>query len=276
MFAWKRPRRLAVGIVGCGAIGGALARYIERELSGEMTVAALTDLDQRKAQQLAAQLAGRPRVLPLTSAIQQAALIIEAASANVSFHIAQQALEAGRHCLVMSVGGLLGRTEALGALARERGVQLLVPSGALAGMDAVKAFRGRIRRATLTSRKPPQALQAAPFVQERRLSLETLQQESVIFEGSAQEAVIGFPQNANVAATLALSTGAPDVVRVRIIAVPRAAVNSHEVSVEGDWGAMTARLESVPSAENPKTSQAAIASAQALLRDLTESVRLGT
>ena len=273
---WNRSRVLSVGIVGCGAIGSELARFVDTQLTGAARVAALSDLDLPKAQQLAAGLSSRPAALSLTPLIHRVRLVIEAAAANVSFHIAQQVLSAGRDCLVMSVGGLLGRYDALLALAREHGARLLIPSGALAGMDGVAALRGTIQRVTLTTRKPPHALAAAPFVRERRVPLEDLREETTIFEGSAQEAVIGFPQNANVAATLALCSGVPERVQVRIIAVPQATMNSHDVDVEGAWGRMTARMESRPSSANPKTSQAAICSAQAMLQGLADEVRIGT
>ena len=253
-----------------------MARFIDTELSGSARLVALTDLDLSKARTLAAQLTSPPAVVSLTPLIHRAQLVVEAASANVSFHLAQQALEAGRHCLVMSVGGLLGRLEGLKTIARKRGVQLLLPSGALAGLDAVKALRGSIRSVTLTTRKPPQALAAAPFVRERGCALEDLREATVIFEGSAQDAVIGFPQNANVAATLALCTEQPELLRVKIIAVPQATVNSHEVCVEGAWGRLTTYLESAPSLANSKTSAIAIASAQALLRSMLAPERIGT
>lgn len=273
---WKRSRVLAIGIVGCGSIGSAVARYISTDLGPSARLVALADLDGAKARALAAELSPHPLVCSLTPLIHRAALVVEAAAANVSFHIAQQVLEAGRDCLVMSVGGLLGRYDGLVALARERGARLLIPSGALAGLDAVNAMRGHVRRVLLTTRKPPQALASAPFIRERRIPLDALREETTVFEGSAQDAVIGFPQNANVAATLALCTGQPEAVRVRIVAVPQATRNSHEVQVESTWGTLTARLESQPSQANPKTSEAAIASAQALLRSVTEQGRLGT
>lgn len=275
-MSWRRSSSLRVGIVGCGAIGGALARWMGQELNGVMQVTALTDLDAAKAKALSEALAARPSVLPLTQLIRRVQLVIEAASANVSFHIAQQVLEAGRDCLVMSVGGLLGRYDALVETARKHQARLWLPSGALAGLDGIKAFRGAIRRVTLTSRKPPQSLAAAPYVRERHLQLDALQQDTAIFEGNAQDAVIGFPQNANVAATVALCSGVPELLRVQIIAAPRATTNSHEVQVEGAWGSLMTRLESQPSTENPKTSQAAIASAQAVLREWVAMDRVGT
>lgn len=273
---WTRSRPLRIGIVGCGAIGSAVARFIDAELSGSARLMALTDLDLLKARALAAQLASPPAVMSLTPLIRRVQLVIEAASANVSFHIAQQVIETGRDCLVMSVGGLLGRLEHLKTLARAHRARLFLPSGALAGLDAVKAMRGSVQRVTLTTRKPPQALESAPFIRERQGTLDHLREETTVFEGSAQDAVIGFPQNANVAATLALCAEQPELVRVRIIAVPQATVNSHEVCVEGSWGKMTSYLESRPSHANPKTSEIAIASAQALLRSLLAPEQIGT
>jgi len=276
---WRRPHPwpVPVGLVGCGAIGTTLARHLDTRLADRFRVVAITDVVATKAAHLATLLTSRPAVLALTPLIQRARLVIEAAAASVAFHIAQQALEVGRDVLVMSVGGLLGRCDTLQALAQAHRCRLLIPSGALCGLDGVKAMRSAdIHRVTLTSRKPPAAYADAPFVCERHLKLTDLVEETTIFEGSAHEAVIGFPQNANVAATLALCTGRPDAVRVRLIAAPAAQANSHEVCVEGSWGRLTARLDSQPSATNPKTSEAAIASAQALLEGLFAAQQIGT
>jgi aspartate dehydrogenase len=98
----------------------------------------------------------------------------------------------------------------------------------------------------------------------------------MIFEGSAEDAVKGFPQNVNVAAVLSLAGLGASRTLVRIMTAPDCAVNSHEIEVKGEFGRLLARTENVPSKTNPKTSALAIFSAIATLERIANSVKIGT
>jgi aspartate dehydrogenase len=173
----------------------------------------------------------------------------------------------------MSVGGLLLDRRWQRAASRSR-ARLYVPSGALAGLDAVKAMAvGRIRRMQLTTRKPPRALADAPYVHRTRLRLDRLRRPRRIFEGSARAAIRAFPQNTNIASTLTLAGGRQ--ARVRVVADPTIRRNVHELKVEGDCGRITCAIESRPSA-NPKTSELAVRSAIATLGRIFDPVVIGT
>ena len=173
----------------------------------------------------------------------------------------------------MSAGGLL-HDRRWQALARRTGRKVYVPSGALAGLDGVAAMAiGRIRRMSLTTRKPPKALAGAPGV---RRNLAGLKRPLVVFDGSPAEVVRTFPQNTNVAAALTLSGGdAATQRRVRVVADPTVRRNIHELDVDGDCGRIRCRIESRPSA-NPKTSELAVRSAVATLGRLFDPVVIGT
>ena len=242
---------------------------------------ALCDPNAHHAQRLQQALAGHPPAVSLSRLIQRSDLVLEAASSSVSFSVARRALSAGRDCLVMSTGGLLGHMPQLVRLTRRSRANLLLPSGALGGLDAVKALSmGRLRAVRLTTRKPPRALAGAPFVVKRRLRLQALKRSRVIFSGSPADVVRDFPQNTNVAATLALAcarSGFPAKrIRVRVVADPSLRRNVHELSVAGEAGQVDVRIESRPSRENPKTSDTAIWSALAVLDQAFGSVRIGT
>ena len=175
----------------------------------------------------------------------------------------------------MSVGGLVRDSSWKRLLARSRG-KIYVPSGALAGLDGVKALAvGRLRRLSLTTRKPPRALASAPWLQRKRLGLDRLTRARLLFEGTPRAVVRAFPQNTNVAAALALAGGATARTRIRVIADPSLRVNVHELEAEGDCGTIRCRIESRPSA-NPKTSELAIRSAIATLRRLFDPLIIGT
>jgi len=274
-----------VGIVGCGTIGTALARALEQEYATQARLVALCDRSAAQAHILQTRLRSHPPIVSLPQLIRRAQLVIEAASVSVSSLVAQLALTANRDVLIMSAGGLLQRPALWQTAAgRSRG-HLYLPSGALCGLDGVKAMAlGSIRRISLTTRKPPRALAGAPGLARRKIQLERLRRATVVFAGSPLEAIRAFPQNTNVAATLTLSalvyrssrSGRRPKITVRVIADPRARRNSHEVEVEAEAGRLIARLESRPSTENPKTSEMAIRSALVTLKQLFAPVRIGT
>ena len=265
-----------VGLVGCGTIGSQLARAIQRDYRHVARIVALNDCNPRQAASLQRQLAGRPRICSLPVLIRNSHLVLEAASADVSADVVTRCLRAQRDVLVMSVGGLLGDRTWQRLTRRSRG-RVYIPSGALAGLDGVKAMAaGTIRRVCLTTRKPPRALSAAPYVQRRHLRLSRLRRPSVIFEGSPRDVVRAFPQNTNVAAVLALASGAAaSRARIRVVADPAIRSNVHELDVEGDCGRVHCRIQSRPSA-NPKTSEIAVRSAIATLQRIFDPVSIGT
>ncbi len=267
--------KLKIGIIGCGAIGRELGRAIGHQIP-EADLVAIADIDEEKIKSLSGSLPSAPPALPLEELINQVDLVIECASPSVSAEIAEKTLIQGKDILVMSVGGLLGK-ESLFQLAREKNCRIYLPSGALAGLDGVKsAAAGRIDSVTLTTRKPPAGLKGAPYLLEKGIDLNSLREERVVFEGTAEEAVKGFPRNINVAATLSLAGIGAAKTRVRIIADPKIFRNVHEVEVEGEFGRLISRTENLPSPSNPKTSFLAILSAIAILKSLVSPVRIGT
>jgi len=265
-----------VGLIGCGTIGSSLARTIERTYRRTARLVALHDTNRTHAESLQRSLASQPAITSLSSVIRRSHLVIEAASVNVAAQVVARALGANRDVLVMSVGGLLADRAWWRIAQRSRG-KLYIPSGALAGIDGVKALAtGTIRRATLTTRKPPRALASAPYVQQRGLRLDRLTKPMVIFEGTPREVVKRFPQNTNVATVLALASGArPARMRIRVVADPTIRVNRHELEVEGDVGRLWCTVQSRPST-NLKTSELAVRSAMVTLGRLFEPVVIGT
>ena len=266
-----------VGLIGCGTIGGELARTIEQRYHRTARLVALHDTNRLHAKTLQRQLRSHPPIVSLHQVIRRSTLVIEAASAAVVPTVVAAALRAHRDVFVMSAGGLLRSPAAWRRILRRSRGRLYIPSGALAGLDGIKALAtGRIRRVTLTTRKPPRALTEAPYVRQRGLRLERLRRPTVIFDGTARDVVRAFPQNTNVAAALTLASGvAPHRTRVRIVADPTIRVNLHEVDVEGSCGRIQCRVQSRPS-RNPKTSELAVRSALVTLRRFFDPVVIGS
>jgi aspartate dehydrogenase len=164
-------------------------------------------------------------------------------------------LEASRDLVVISIGALADDTlrATLLSAAQRHGARLVLPSGAVGGLDALGAARlSGLRTVTYTGRKPPKAWRGTPA--ERLLDLDALSAPAIFFEGTARQAATDYPQNANVAAAVAIAGLGFDATTVRLIADPTAARNVHEISVRAGCGDFDLRLEGHPSPLNPKTS----------------------
>ena len=266
-----------IGIVGCGTIGSFLAKRIEKDFKASSKLVGICDIDNNKAKALADNLSKKVEILSLEKLADKSDLIIEAASGSACPDVCKKAIEKRKDVMVMSIGGLIGR-EQLFSLARERGSRIILPSGAICGLDGVKsAAAGKIKKVTLTTRKPPAGFKDAPHVLKNNIDLDNITQEKVIFEGTAEEAVAGFPKNVNVSAVLSLAGIGPKKTTVKIVTSPEYTVNTHEIEVEGDFGRLVTRTENVPFPGNPKTSFLAALSALATLKQYIEgALSIGT
>jgi len=268
--------RLKVGIIGCGVIGSALAEAIEDRFSKSADLVAVCDLDEEKSRKLIDSLKTKPQILSIDKLIDISELIIEAAGKQVSGDIAYKALQHRKDIMVMSVGGLIERQDVL-RMAEQGTSHLYVPSGAICGLDGVKAASiGKIKSATLTTRKPPRGLEGAPYIIDKRIDLKKIRSETLIFEGTASRAVTAFPKNINVCAALSLAGIGAQKTRVKIFTSPDYKANIHEIQVEGDFGKLVTRTENIPSPANPKTSFLAPLSAIATLKNILDVVKIGT
>lgn len=255
-----------IGIIGCGTIGTAVAEFIQKRLKARARIVALCDIDPKKAESLAGKIRPRPAVTAIDNLIKRSDLIVEAAGMKVSGLVAEKAVLHRKDALIMSTGGLLKKAGLI-KKARRKGCNIYIPSGAICGLDGLNsASIGRIKKVTLTTRKPIRGLKGAPYFKNR--DIDKIKKETLVFSGNTEDAVRHFPKNINVAATLSLSGIGPRRTKVRIITSPRYTRNTHEVEVEGEFGRLFARTENVPSRENPKTSQLAIFSALAKLKEI--------
>lgn len=257
-----------VGIIGCGTIGSEIALYIQKYLRDKAKIIALCDIDQDKAIGLSKKLKSKPLISSIDGLIKKVDLIIETASPKVSGEIAEKAVFLKKDVLIMSTGGLL-KNKNLFEKTKAQGLHVYIPSGAICGLDGIiSAGIGKIKSVTLTTRKPPRGLKGSPFLKEKHINIDNIKKETLVYSGNAEEAVKYFPQNINVAATLSLYGIGPRLTKVRIFTSPEYKRNIHEVEVEGEFGRLFTRTENVPSKENPKTSQLAIFSALAKLKEI--------
>jgi len=177
----------------------------------------------------------------------------------------------------MSAGGIIDHHKELSVLAAENKCRVFIPSGAICGIDGLKAAAcGKINKVTLTTKKPPKAFLGIPYVLKKKIRLDNLNKETVLFQGDAYDAIRAFPQNINVAATLSLAgIGAQNTI-VRIIACPDITQNMHEIEIDSDAGRIFSRSENLIHPDNPKTSYLAVLSAIATLKQILEPIKIGT
>lgn len=182
-------------------------------------------------------------------------LVVEAAGHAALSQHGIAALEAGCDLLVVSVGALSDRAlyEKLSATAKRRGVKLYLASGAIGGIDALAGARqGGLTMVRYTGRKPPKAWKGT--VAEKSFDLDKITAPTVIFAGRPDEASRLYPQNANVATTIALAGIGFDKTEVQLLADPTAEGNIHVIDAEGVFGAMRIEMRGKPLPDNPKTS----------------------
>lgn len=268
---------LSVGVIGLGAIGSRLVKILTCEFSRQARVDFACDLKREKVRWIQKTWAPSAKFLCWQDLVDRADLVIEAASQRAALPIAKRALQKNKQVLILSVGGLL-EWDGLSLVLDQTKGKLWIPSGALAGVDALlAASEGFIHQITLTSRKPLASLAGAPYLRQKKIRLSQIRKKLLIFEGDAVEANRAFPRNVNVAATLALAAGvSPRETRVRIFTSPNYRMNQHEVDIVGDFGSIRTVVENIPSAVNPRTSELAVLSAKATLKKIFGHLHIGT
>ncbi len=263
-----------IGIVGCGAIGKAILKAADNGLIN-VDVAGVSTRTEAPAREFLGSLQHTWPLMGQRELIDAADLIIEAAGGHAVPSIAAATFDARKDLMLISIGALVAHPEIM-ARARETGCRLIMPSGAIIGLDGIKsASVGQIDHVTMVSRKSPAALDGAPHVVNNNIDLWSLTQETEIFSGSATDACAGFPANLNVSAAVSFAGIGPDRTTLKVIAVPGLQRNCHDIEVEGEFGLMRIHLENIPS-ENPKTGKLTAMSIIRTVQQAVDSVHLGT
>jgi aspartate dehydrogenase len=270
-----------VGLIGCGTIGRDLALAIDSGKVPNATLVSVFDLVEKNAVALQKTLKRVPQLYTsfedfLGSDID---FVVEAASQQAVRTFAKSVAAAGKDLMIMSVGAMADSQfqSELVVAAHTAGSRLFIPTGAIAGIDAIRSVKELIDSIVLTTTKSPSALSGAPFFSLRGVKPEDITEKKVIYTGPAVDAVKLFPANVNVAAVLSLAgIGAAKTV-VTIVADPAATTNRHEIRAVGSFGEIHIVVNNVQSPGNPKTSYLAVLSAIECLRSACDdSVRIGT
>ena len=266
---------LRVGLAGLGAIGGTVADRLDAGIEG-LSLVAVASRRHDKARKRMAAFQTQPTIVALAELADVADIVVECAPAAVFAEVAEPAIENGRIFVPASVGALLDRPDLVDRAA-ETGARIIVPTGALLGLDAVRAAaEGEIRSVRMVTRKPPEGLAGAPHLVANGISVEDLSEPLKVFEGNAREGAKGFPANVNVAAALGLAGIGPDRTEIEIWADPGVDRNIHRIDVDADSTRFSMTIEGVPSAENPRTWRLTPLSIISTLRGLVAPLKVGS
>lgn len=264
-------RRIA--IAGLGAIGMAVAEALEKGIPN-CRLTAVSANDKERARQRLAHFKTPVEVVDIDQLEAFADVVVECCPAEFLEDVCLPFVKAGKTALVLSSGALLD-FPALIEVARENGGQIIVPSGALLGLDAVSAAaEGTIHSVKMVTRKPVKGLAGAPFLTERNLEIADIKEPILLFNGTPREAIKGFPANLNVAVSLSWAGIGPDRTSLEIWADPNITRNTHRIDVDADSARLSLTIENIPS-ENPKTGRITALSVISSLRKLGAPLRVG-
>ena len=254
---------MKLGIIGCGAIGSDVSKAAED--MDEIEKIYLFDID-KKAEQNLCKTIKKAEIKPVEDFLEKVDVVFEAASQQAVREYAECTLKAGKDIIIMSAGSLFDdrfRTK-LERIAREKQCKIYLPSGAVCGIDGIlSASVDIIDEVTLVTTKPPRSLG------------KSFDRRTVVFEGSARNAVKKFPRKINVAANLSIAGVGLDKTKVEIVADPVATRISHKILAHGKFGRLRAEVENMPNPNNPGSSYMASLSAIATLKRIVSPIQIG-
>lgn len=269
-----------VALLGCGVMGTRIALAID---SGEIP-AVLThvyDSSERASGELLGKLRCKPAVARNAHLLSSnpVDIVVEAASQDAVRDVALSVLQNRKDLMIMSAGALLDESvhDILAEACRDFKKTILLPSGAIAGLDALRSVGSGLSHVAITTTKHPRSLRGARFFETSEIDLDSLTEPTVVFDGSAADAVSLFPANVNVSALLSLSGTGGDSTAVRVVADPNTSHNTHTIDAKGEFGEVSITVRNLPDPANPKTSRLAILSAiQTLKEYCSGGIRVGT
>jgi aspartate dehydrogenase len=273
-----------VGVIGYGSIGREIIAAIRRQEIPNAKVVALFD----KESQVIGSVEYDTRQLYLFSDFKEfynspiysnLDIVIECASKGAVKEYGKVIIESKKDLIVLSVGAFsdIKFLSELQNLSNLNNTRILVPTGAIAGLDSIRSVKKYLESLSITTTKHPKSFAGAPFFKNSKIKLDEISNETVLFKGNAITAIDYFPANVNVAVSIALAGIGLEKTRVKIIADPMISVNKHEIQAKGSFGEIHIVVQNVPSPTNPKTSYLASLSAIECLRSLcNENFRIGT
>lgn len=266
---------MSVGVVGFGTIGRRVVEALGESLpSLHLTVIGVRN--EERAREIREELGGDGPRIVVEGVHELCDIVVDCAPSDAFMSTVLPALEAGRTVITVNGTAILQHPDVV-TLAERHGGRLILVSGAILGLDAVRAAaEGEIAKVTIVTRKPPKSLADAPRMIELGLDADALSEPVQMFAGSVREGALLFPANVNVAAAIALAGIGSDRTMLEVWADPALERNTHVVDVVADSARFSMSIESVPTESNPATGRLSALSVIAALRRLGEPLQVGT
>lgn len=255
---------IKIGVAGCGALGSIVVKSLQKNIEGFdfIGISDITNPDIDAPNMGFDELA------------EKCDWIVECLPPKIVPDLADIVLSKGKTLVMISACAMILYPELLEKAKNSAG-RVLIPSGALSGLDAVAALNcAQIDSATIATTKPPKGLNGAPYITENNIELNDLTEPKLIFKGNAYEAAKAFPANVNVAATLSLAGIGPEKTSVEVWVDPDIKGNAHKITVKGGTSTITSEILNLPDPNNPKSSQLAGYSIVAFLKKQSGKIRV--
>ena len=275
-----------IALIGCGSIGTEIIKSIKKGEIPHAKVVAIVDTREHAVEEVLGkldihdiQIFSDFQNFLNSSLFSFVDIIVEAASQMAVRNYGRKILEFGKRFLVLSTGVFADPIllKEFVTLAEEKNAKIVIPTGAIAGIDMIRSVKNNLTSLSITTTKNPVALSGAPFFGSSKIKPETIACKTLLYEGSAEDAILMFPANVNVAVTLALAGLGLKRTEVRVIADPDIKINQHEILASGNFGDIHIIVRNNPMVENPRTSMLAALSAIESLRGLCyDTFRIGS
>jgi aspartate dehydrogenase len=264
-----------VGIVGLGSIGTEVAKALIKGVEN-FSLYGVVSRSRENALKRISNLDQDIKIYDLDQLIENSDVIIDCAPKEAFRDIAYKCINQRKILITVSGSGILDNLD-LEALAKKNKTQIILATGAILGLDALRAAsESKINKVKMITRKPPNALSSAPFVINNNINLEGLLEPKLIFKGSATEGAKAFPANVNVAAAVGLAGIGANKTELEIWADPSLDRNTHKVEVDADSAVFQMSIQNVQTPENPGTGKITGLSVVACLRALSSPFKIGT
>jgi len=265
-----------VGLAGLGTIGLQVARTLDAGDIPGLQLVAISAGSKDKAARNVASFNTPPVIVDADELASISDIVVECVPKAAFRNIAMAALQHGCTLITVSGAAILANPEIV-SWAEEHGGRIVLATGALLGLDAIRAAaEGEIHTVRMVTRKPPKSLQGAPYLKQHNIDVMSLTSATRVFTGTASEGAIGFPSNVNVAAAVGLAGIGADRTSLEIWSDPELQRNTHMITVDADSASFTMSIENVPSEENPGTGKITALSVIAALRAETANLRVGS
>ena len=266
---------MKVGIIGFGSIGTEVAKALIKGVEN-FSLTGIVSRSNENAKKRILHLKHEIMIYDLDNLIEKCDIIIDCAPKEAFKEIATKCIKNKKPLITVSGAGILENLD-LEEMARKNDTQIILATGAILGLDALRAAaESKINSVKMITRKPPNALSSAPYVIKNKIELNDLLEEKLIFKGSATEGAKAFPANVNVAAAVGLAGIGADKTELEIWADPNLTRNTHKVIVDSDSAMFEMSIQNVQSPDNPGTGKITGLSVVACLRGFASPFKIGT